>query len=375
MPHQRRDDERSTGRWEPQRAWALSILALGLLLFTWPFVRAPRLAARPAFAAPRRRVAPRRRRARRHGAGAGARRPPAAARTGAVGDLGCPPPSCSPTSRSSSASRRGRERPAARRRPVVPPLVYALSLGVYATDWTFYGSVGFAARSGLLFLTVYLGPTLCAIGWWWVVRKLIRIKAAYRVTGLPDLLALRYERSQAVSLLATGLLVVGLVPYLALQLKTLIATLGLVAGGGARSRIRGLGGPRRPRRSSRSSCSSPCSSGSGASARRSATPGLMVALAVESVVKLVAFVAAGAFVTYGRFDGLADVFRARRRAARPRAGPPRRPRRRDLARAPARLRRRGRPPAAPVPRRGRGGLRRGPRAHRDVALPRVPARA
>ncbi|WP_242342771.1 ATP-binding protein [Anaeromyxobacter terrae] len=205
------------------------------------------------------------------------------------------------------AERRGR-------RVASTPLVYALSLGVYATAWTYYGSVGLAARNGVLFLTVYLGPTLCAIGWWWTLRKLIRIKAEYRVTGLPDLLALRYERSHGVSLLATALLVVGLVPYLALQLKTLSATLGLVAGGTgalAYPRVGDRVGPplvavlvlftvlfglRRVRPTERH-------------------PGLMVALAAESVVKLVAFVAAGVYVSYGRYDGLLDVFR--RAAAAP----------------------------------------------------------
>src|SRR5689334_478775 len=81
--------------------------------------------------------------------------------------------------------------------------VYALSLAVYATTWTFYGSVGFAARTGLLFLTVYLGPTLCAALWWWIVRKLVRLKNAHRVTSLPDVLALRFEKSQAVAFLAS----------------------------------------------------------------------------------------------------------------------------------------------------------------------------
>ena len=162
------------------------------------------------------------------------------------------------------AERRGR-------RLASTPVVYALSLGVYATAWSYYGSVGFAARNGLLFLTVYLGPTLCAIGWWWVLRKLIRIKAEYRVTGLPDLLALRYERSHRVSLLATALLVVGLVPYLALQLKTLSATLGLVAGGVGDLAYPRVGGPRRPAargvpRPVHGRCS-----GCGACARRSAT--------------------------------------------------------------------------------------------------------
>ena len=55
------------------------------------------------------------------------------------------------------------------------PWVYTLSLSIYCTAWTFYGAVGYAARSGLEFLTIYLGPTLVFIGWWWLLRKLVRI--------------------------------------------------------------------------------------------------------------------------------------------------------------------------------------------------------
>jgi signal transduction histidine kinase len=201
------------------------------------------------------------------------------------------------------------ERRAARRRSVTANrYVYSLALGAYATAWTFYGSVGFAARNGLLFLTVYLGPTLCAAGWWWVVRKLVRLKHAHRVTSIPDVLALRYEKSQRVALLATLVLVVGLIPYVALQLKTMIVTLGLVAGGThlAYPASGGQLGPplvvflllftiafglRRVRPAERH-------------------PGMVLALAIESVVKLVAFVAAGAFVVWGLFDGPADVFRS-----------------------------------------------------------------
>jgi Na+/proline symporter len=165
------------------------------------------------------------------------------------------------------------ERREARRRPVAANrFVYSLALGVYATTWTFYGSVGFAARTGLLFLSVYLGPTLCAVGWWWLVRKLVRLKNSHRVTSLPDVLALRYGKSQGVALLATAVLVVGLIPYIALQLKTMIVTLGLVAGNGAGSRIRARGACSGSR-SSRSCCSSRSRSGSAASAPPSATPG------------------------------------------------------------------------------------------------------
>ncbi|MEL6265823.1 MAG: sodium:solute symporter, partial [Pseudomonadota bacterium] len=62
------------------------------------------------------------------------------------------------------------------------PLVYTLSLSVYCTAWTFYGAVGLAARSGLEFATIYLGPTLVFIGWWWTLRKLVRIGREHRIT-------------------------------------------------------------------------------------------------------------------------------------------------------------------------------------------------
>ncbi len=186
--------------------------------------------------------------------------------------------------------------------------VYALAQAVYCTTWTYYGSVGFAATSGLLFLAIYLGPTLVAAFSWSLVRQLVRVKENHRVTGLPDLLALRYGRSPAVAALATAILLVGLVPYVALQLKTMIATTSLVAGRDPAWAYPGDGrvvgppilalllaftiafGLRRVRPSERH-------------------PGMMAALAAESVLKLVAFVAAGAFVTYGLFHGFGDIFR------------------------------------------------------------------
>lgn len=193
--------------------------------------------------------------------------------------------------------------------------VYALSLAVYASSWTFYGSVGFAARNGLLFLTVYLGPTICAAAWWWIVRGLVRLKERHRVSGLADLLALRYARSQRVAFLATAVVTAGIVPYLALQLKTMIGTLALVSFGNGAAGDPAVGarlgpplvalmlvftvafGLRRVRPTERH-------------------PGLVLALAVESVVKLVAFLAVGVFVTWGLFDGPGDLF-ARAAAAPP----------------------------------------------------------
>ena len=74
------------------------------------------------------------------------------------------------------------------------PIVYSLSLAVYCTSWTFYGSVGKAVTSGPLFLAIYLGPTLCVVLWWTVLRKLVRIKSRHRITSIADFISARYLR-------------------------------------------------------------------------------------------------------------------------------------------------------------------------------------
>ena len=83
------------------------------------------------------------------------------------------------------------------------PLVYTLSLSVYCTAWTFYGAVGYAARSGLEFVTIYLGPTLVLIGWWWTLRKLVRIGKTQRITSIADLISSRYGKSNSLGVVVT----------------------------------------------------------------------------------------------------------------------------------------------------------------------------
>ncbi|SNS21752.1 PAS domain S-box-containing protein [Humidesulfovibrio mexicanus] len=110
------------------------------------------------------------------------------------------------------------------------PLVYALSLATYCTSWTYYGSVGKAVVSGPLFLTIYIGPTICAALWWVLVRKLTRIKTSFHVTSIADLLAARYGKSHRVAALATAVAFVGSVPYVALQIKSVTSTFSMLAG-------------------------------------------------------------------------------------------------------------------------------------------------
>jgi Na+/proline symporter/nitrogen-specific signal transduction histidine kinase len=186
------------------------------------------------------------------------------------------------------------------------PLVYTLSLSVYCTAWTFYGAVGYAARSGLEFLTIYLGPTLVFIGWWLLLRKLVRVGRAQRITSIADMISSRYGKSNALGVLVTLLAVVGTTPYIALQLQSVTLSFGVfatsgeefwdpadpsstglyVAGGLALFTI--LFGTRNLNTSERHH-------------------GVVMAIAVEAVVKLVALMAVGVFVVWGIADGPLDI--------------------------------------------------------------------
>jgi len=101
------------------------------------------------------------------------------------------------------------------------PIVYTLSLSVYCTAWTFYGAVGSAVRNGLEFLTIYLGPTLLFIGWWWFLRRLVQTGRSEQVTSIADLISSRYGKSVSLGVVVTLLAVIGTTPYIALQLQSL----------------------------------------------------------------------------------------------------------------------------------------------------------
>ena len=96
------------------------------------------------------------------------------------------------------------------------PLVYTLSLSVYCTAWTFYGAVGYAARSGLEYLTIYIGPSLVLFGWWWGLRKMVRIGRSQRITSIADMISSRYGKSNILAVGVTVLAVIGTTPYIAL---------------------------------------------------------------------------------------------------------------------------------------------------------------
>ncbi|MEY6433283.1 sensor histidine kinase [Thioalkalicoccus limnaeus] len=104
---------------------------------------------------------------------------------------------------------------------IAHPTIYALSLAVYCTAWTFYGSVGRAVDTGLGFLPIYLGPTLIALLWGSLLLKMVRVSKAERITSIADFIASRYGKSQFLGGLVTVIAVIGVIPYIALQLKAI----------------------------------------------------------------------------------------------------------------------------------------------------------
>ena len=204
----------------------------------------------------------------------------------------------------------GDKRSDAGRSIIAKPTIYALSLAVYCTTWTFYGSVGRAASTGIGFLPIYLGPTLMAGLWWFVMLKIIRISKTNRITSIADFIASRYGKSQLLGGLVTVIAVVGVMPYISLQLKAvsnsftillhypdivmpaqveplfqdsalyiavILAAFTIVFG------TRHLDATERHE-------------------------GMVAAVAFESLVKLLAFIAVGVFVTFGIYNGFGDIF-------------------------------------------------------------------
>ena len=187
--------------------------------------------------------------------------------------------------------------------------VYALSMAVYCTAWTYFGSVGRAASAGVWFLPIYLGPTLAMVLAWSVLRKMIRIARAYRITSIADFIASRYGKSPLLAGAVTLITVVGIVPYIALQLKAVASGYALLT--------TPLGTPvAAPLDWWRDStfyfalvlAGFTMVFGARHLSSTEKHEGLVAAIAFESIVKLLAFLAVGAFVTWGLFDGPGDLF-------------------------------------------------------------------
>jgi Na+/proline symporter/nitrogen-specific signal transduction histidine kinase len=204
------------------------------------------------------------------------------------------------------------QRADAGRSVIASPYIYSLSLAVYATAWTFYGSVGRAAENGVGFLPIYIGPTLMIALWWVVMRKILRISKQNRITSLADFIASRYGKSALLGGVVTVIAVIGILPYISLQLKAVSASFTTVAGGVALlgdtalwvalilAAFTILFGTRHLDAAEHHE-------------------GMVAAIAFESLVKLVAFLAVGAWVSWVLFDGFGDIFA--RAASDPRLSP------------------------------------------------------
>ncbi len=181
------------------------------------------------------------------------------------------------------------------------PLVYTLSLSVYCTAWTFYGAVGYAARSGLEFATIYLGPTLVFVGWWWLLRKLVRVGKAQSVTSIADMISSRYGKSNVLGVIVTVLAVAATTPYIALQLQSISLSFEAFAGDAEVA----------PQQMALWTAAGlavfTILFGTRNLDAKEQHHGVVIAIAVEAVVKLVALLAVGAFVVWGLADGPADV--------------------------------------------------------------------
>jgi len=187
--------------------------------------------------------------------------------------------------------------------------VYAASMAVYCTAWTYFGSVGRASTSGVWFLPIYLGPTLAMILAWMVVRKMIRIARSYRITSIADFVASRYGKSPTLAGLVTLITVVGIVPYIALQLKA------IASGYAVMTTVPGeaVGSPSDWWRDSTLYVALALAGFTMVFGTRHLDTterheGMVAAIAFESVVKLIAFIAVGSFVCWSLFDGPADLF-------------------------------------------------------------------
>ncbi len=206
----------------------------------------------------------------------------------------------------------GDKRADAGRSIIANPTIYALSLAVYCTTWTYYGSVGRAASSGLGFVPIFLGPTLVVALWWFVMLKMVRIGKTNRITSIADFIASRYGKSHLLGGLVTVIAVLGVIPYIALQLKAVSNSFTILnnypaivmpAKAGTvpwladttlyialiMAAFTILFGTRHLDATERHE-------------------GMVAAVAFESLVKLVIFLAVGLYVTYGIYDGFGDIF-------------------------------------------------------------------
>ncbi len=183
-------------------------------------------------------------------------------------------------------------------------VIYSLSLAVYCTSWTFYGAVGSAATSGWGFLSIYLGPVLVMLFGFDMLRRIAITSRDQRITSIADFIAFRYGRSHTIAVLVTCAAIVGLVPYIALQLKGITTGIDVIGKAtGTSSELPEM----LPLYLALALAGFAMMFGTRNMDASEHHRGLMWAIAFESVIKLLAFVAIGLFAIFGVFSGLDSV--------------------------------------------------------------------
>lgn len=191
------------------------------------------------------------------------------------------------------------------------PYVYALSLAVYCTAWTYFGSVGRAATAGVEFLPVYLGPTIVAPLWVFVLRKMILISKSQRITSIADFISSRYGKSIFLGVLCTLIAVLSIIPYISIQLKAVASSFQILI---SKDPTAGVISKEVPIiYDSSIYITVALAAFAILFGTRHLDPnerheGLVAAIAFESIWKLVAFVSVGIFVVFGMYNGLEDLF-------------------------------------------------------------------
>lgn len=184
------------------------------------------------------------------------------------------------------------------------PYVYSLSLAVYCTTWTYYGSIGVAANSGLNFIPIYLGPVIAFPAWIVILRKIIRISRVNKISSIADFISLRYGNSRFLGALVTIISLIAILPYVGLQLKAISETFHIVTNSPETTNVfldtstyvalvlalfASFYGTRYV----------------DASEKRK---GIVTAVAMESVLKLFFFIILGLYVTFYVFDGFDAIY-------------------------------------------------------------------
>ena len=188
------------------------------------------------------------------------------------------------------------------------PFVYTLSISVYCTSWTFYGAVGSAARNGLEFLAIYLGPTLVFVGWWFILRKLVRIGRTQRVTSVADLLSSRFGKSGRLAVLVTLIAVIGTTPYIALQLKAITSSIQVISAAGGNAALAGFDDGTLAFGTAAGMALFTILFGTRNVDANEQHHGVVAAIAFEAIVKLVALLAVGIFVVFGLSGGIDAIY-------------------------------------------------------------------